>query len=143
MAEMTAEPAAGSLKFACPTCDAAIWIAPSSMQMLASDVPYVLRCMQCASSANGEEARTDSEVNLAEMVRLRTQAEAAYDKMYDLFNDYEIKWQYELASETLRSAAELARELGLMEEGDACETRAEHIRKVFRHQFMRPPDLTA
>jgi hypothetical protein len=85
-------------------------------------------------------ASDDRTWKLEEIARLKSQAGRAYDSMYDLYEDAEIRWQYELAYESLISVVRLAEELGLTEEAAAAEERAQHIRKVYRHQFMRPPD---
>ena len=87
-----------------------------------------------------------SEERLAKMAQIAVlvrDAEAAYDKMYDVHDQRDAKWQFELAYDWLRDAAKIARELELEKEALAYEERAQHIRKVFRHQFMMPPDLSA
>lgn len=77
------------------------------------------------------------------MEKLRVEAEAAYDQMYEVHSHREAHWQFELAYDWLREAVEIARSLGLEERAAAMEKRAEHIRKVYRHQFMNPPDLSS
>jgi len=80
------------------------------------------------------------EEKLAEVAKLKEQDEKAYSQMYELHDDKEIRWQYELAYDSLRSAARIAREVGLAEEAAEAEKRAEHVREVYRHQFMQSPD---
>ncbi len=80
---------------------------------------------------------------LAQIAVLVRDAEAAYEKMYDVRDQRDAKWQYELAYDWLHDAAKIARGLELEKEAVAYEERAQHIRKVYRHQFMMPPDLSA
>jgi hypothetical protein len=84
--------------------------------------------------------REEAQARISALVR---DAEAAYDKMYDVHDPRDAKWQYELAYDWLRDAAKIERELGLEEDAMAHEARAQHIRTVYRHQFMMPPDLSA
>ncbi|HWG20370.1 MAG TPA: hypothetical protein VG225_07545 [Terracidiphilus sp.] len=142
VAEMVGNPAEGSVQLMCEGCGAALWVARSSQQMLASGETYMLLCMHCATNlSEGSPVDTAPENPLQQVERLKARAEAAYDKMYDLHDERAIKWEYETAYDSLRDAARAAREAGLDDEADACEKRAQHIRLVFRHQFMMPPDL--
>jgi acyl-CoA reductase-like NAD-dependent aldehyde dehydrogenase len=86
-----------------------------------------------------EDDRLAKLARIAEIVR---GAEEDYDKMYDAHDERTAKWQYELACDALNYAAKLARELDLEKEALEYEARAKHIRLVFRHQFMQPPDLS-
>jgi len=79
-----------------------------------------------------------SEPKLAEIARLKAQAEKAYDEMYELHDDREIRRRSEFACEWLLSAARLARELGLVQDAANHEQRARHIREVYRRQFRQP-----
>lgn len=82
--------------------------------------------------------REEKEARIAHLV---SEAEAAYDQMYEVHDPRDAKWQYELAYDWLREAAALCRELGNEADSETHEKRAEHIKKVYRHQFMNPPDL--
>jgi len=140
--EMLGEPVGGSVSMLCDECGQAIWVAPSSRMMLDQGDPFLLVCTRCAvKKVHTAGPLTGVERKSREMERLRKQAEEAYARMYDAQNDHAAKWEYETAYDALRSAARLARELDRLEDALAMDKRAEHIRKVYRHQFMYPPDL--
>ena len=89
---------------------------------------------------SGDEPRTPEE-KAARIALIVHDAEKAYDQMYEAHGFREAKWQYELAYDWLHEAAKLCRELGNEKGAEAHEARAEHIKTVYRHQFMDPPDL--
>jgi hypothetical protein len=137
--DMGCDPAEGSIAMNCDLCNAEIWVARSSQIMLASGEPYRRICLNCASErADFKKPESTAE----EIARLRAQAEEAFDKMNNLHDEGEIRRQFELANDSLDSAASLAREGGLDETAKELDERALHIRRVYRHQFMNPPDLT-
>ena len=152
VAEMEVEPAEGSVERPCAECGTPVWVAQSSQPMLDSGNLYRVMCTNCAIELEKEQAlhldlepdpeRKRQEI-LERIAQLKTKSEAAYDKMYDLSEDREIRWEFEIAYDGLHEAARLARELGLVGEAEAHDQRAAHIRKVYRHQFMYPPDLSA
>jgi hypothetical protein len=84
----------------------------------------------------------EREAKLFQIAKLVKDAEEAYDKMYDAHHPRDAKWQYELAYDWLHDAAKQLRELDLEDVALTLETRAQHIRTVYRHQFMMPPDLS-
>lgn len=140
--EMQAEPAQGSMEMQCSECNAPIWVARSSQDMLVTGGGYKLICMQCAAELSKASVETERDVPLsATLERLQAQAESAYSQMYELHTDREIRWQYELADDCLREAAKLAAENGLEEHAARIETRRLHIRNVYYHQFVQPPRL--
>ena len=140
--EMDGEPVTGSVTLLCDECGKAVWVAPSSQQMLETGDPFLLVCTHCALKETREAgAVTGTERKKREIERLRKQAEEAYGRMYDSKNEHAAKWEYETAYDSLRLAARLARELDRLDEALAMDKRAEHIRKVYRHQFMYPPDV--
>jgi hypothetical protein len=98
--------------------------------------------MNPAAPELGDMSTDDHRQKVEEIAKLTAQAEKAYDTMYDLYDDGGIRWQFELAYDSLLSAARTATEIGLTEEAAAAQARAQHIRQVYRHQFMRPPDLS-
>jgi hypothetical protein len=136
--QMIGEPVEGSSRELCSSCGAEVWAAPSSRSVVAEKALAIF-CIQCAAPGNAAE----DEERAAAIARLKREAEQAYDEMYDLHDDREIRWRAEFAVEGLRSAARLEREAGLVEDAEATEARAQHIRRVYRHQFMQPPDLMA
>jgi hypothetical protein len=132
--QMIGEPTAGSYHGRCPQCNAEILIAPSSEVMISQGADVL--CLSCAAQ---DQPGIDTE-RREEIARLKAKAEAAYDAIYQMHDDRQIAWKAELAEDWLRSAARLEREAGLAEDADATEKRAQHIRKVYRHQFLQPPD---
>ncbi len=74
---------------------------------------------------------------LARLTKLRADAESAYDKMYEVHTDAEIRWQFEVADEMLSEAWRITRELRLEDEAEAIRVRHQHIRDVYRGQFRR------
>jgi hypothetical protein len=75
---------------------------------------------------------------LARLAHLKSEAEAAYDNMYDVHTDADTRFQFDLAEEMLIQASRLATELGMEDESKAIRARCQHIRNVYRHQFRRP-----
>jgi hypothetical protein len=73
--------------------------------------------------------------DLAELNRLRAQAEKAYDDMYEAHDQHAIDACYRDAKEWLYEAAGLARRLGLADEYQAISDRLDHIKAVYRGQF--------
>ena len=63
------------------------------------------------------------------------QAEAAYDKMYDVASSTEAAARYSDAKEALHDAIGLARRLGRDAVASRLEARLDHIKAVFRSQF--------
>jgi len=148
VAEMEVEPAEGSVERPCAECGVPVWVARSSQLMLASGDPYRVMCTNCATEleeirAERPEPESERQTKLELIAQLKAKAEAAYDKMHDLDDDREIAWEFEIAYDSLLAAARLAREFGLANEAEAHDQRAAHIRKVYRRQFMYPPDLQA
>jgi hypothetical protein len=150
VAEMEAEPAEGSVERLCAACGTPVWVARSSQLMLASGDPYQVMCTNCAMQLEEmralhpePEQECVRQTKLELIARMKAAAEAAYDKMYDLGDDQELKREFETACDSLQIAASLARELGLEAEAEAHEQRADRIRKVYRSQMMYPPDLLA
>lgn len=135
--QMAGDPVAGSYRGLCSRCGAEVLAAPSSHRMLTLGAQPV--CLTCAAA---ERPAADLE-RLEQIARLKAKAEAAYDDIYNMHDDRQIAEKVEFALAWLRSAAQLEREAGLTMEADATEKRAEHIRTVYRHQFMQPPDPLA
>lgn len=131
------DPTAGSMRGRCSRCGADVLVAPSSQLMLTEGAQPV--CLSCAAL---DQPGIDTE-RLEQIARLKAKAEAAYDAMYDMYDDRRIASNAELAQDWLRDAARLEREAGLAADAEATGNRAGHIRKVYRHQFMQPPDLLA
>jgi hypothetical protein len=73
----------------------------------------------------------------ARLTRLKADAEAAYDKMYNVYTDTEIRLQFDLAEDFLLEASRISRELGMEEEHQSIMVRYQHIRDVYRGQFRR------
>lgn len=139
---MQGEPVRGSAAMLCDECEAGIWVAPSSQHLLNSGDAFLLVCTRCAVKEQYKSsAVTGVERKSREIDRLRSQAESAYNRMFDARDDRAAKRENESAYDALRTAARLARELDRLDEALALERRADHIRKVYRQQFKYPPDL--
>jgi hypothetical protein len=85
-------------------------------------------------STMSDENRTEK---LARLAKLKAQAEAAYDEMYNVYADAQVKWRYEIADEALSAALRIAQELEMEEECNTIRIRQQHIGDVYRHQFRR------
>lgn len=132
--QMAGDPVAGSYRGRCSRCGAEVLVAPSSHRMLSLGAQPL--CLSCAAVD-----RSAAEIERAENIaRLKAKAEAAYDDIYNMHDDRQIAEKVEFALAWLRSAAQLEREAGLTADADATEKRAQHIRTVYRHQFLQPPD---
>lgn len=141
--EMEVAPAEGSIQLKCMECGAAIWAARSSQDLLAHGEDFRLVCMHCANELTKAALALDEpgQSVQTQIARLRSNAEAAYDSMYELHDDREIRWQFELADDLLREAVKTAREAAMPDEADTMERRRQHIRQVYFHQFVQPPHL--
>lgn len=139
--EMEVEPAQGSAAMHCSECDAPIWVAPSSQEMLTGGACKLV-CMQCAAEFSRSSLDAERDVPLSTTLeRLQAQAESAYDQMYEPHSDREIRWHYELADDCLRQAILLAGESGFAQQAERMEARRLHIRNVYYHQFAPTPRL--
>lgn len=134
VADMSAAHVSGSIQGHCLHCGAPIWISPTSRVLIEEQANPVC-CVQCSSSqqdpAPAPEVSADARASIDQ---LRSQAERAYEGVHELHDDREIRWRCELAVDSLRSAARIAREFGLVEEAFALERRAEHIHSVCRRR---------
>jgi hypothetical protein len=74
---------------------------------------------------------------LARLAKLKAEAEAAYDEMYNVYAEGQVKWRFEIADEALSAALRIAQELEMDEECNAIRIRQQHIGDVYRHQFRR------
>jgi hypothetical protein len=135
--EMAGDPVAGSYRGRCSRCGAEILVAPSSQRMLTLGAQPV--CLTCAAA----DRSAPDLARLENIARLKAKAEAAYDDIYNMHDGPQIAEKVEFALAWLRSAAQLEREAGLTMDADATEKHADHIRTVYRHQFMHPPDPLA
>jgi hypothetical protein len=74
---------------------------------------------------------------LATLAHLKGLGEKAYDDMYEARSFGSASVCYSDAKEFLRDAIGLAEELGLADEAATLEKRLEHIKAVFRNQFVQ------
>ena len=74
---------------------------------------------------------------LAALAHLKKLGEKAYDEMYEVHNFGSASACYSDAKEFFRDAIGLADELGMADEAAALEKRLDHIRQVFRKQFVQ------
>lgn len=132
--QMDGDPVAGSLRGQCSSCGADVLFAPSAQAIISEGAELV--CLTC-------EARDEPEIDIEQrekIARLKAKAEGAYDAIYEMHDDEQISRNVDSAEAWLLSAAELERKAGLITDAEATEKRAHHIRAVYRHQFMPPPD---
>lgn len=141
--ELEVPPAEGSVQLNCMECGAAIWAALSSQDLLAQGDDFRLVCMHCANELTRAALAADEpdQSAQAQIARLRSNAETAYESMYELHDDREIRWNFELADDLLREAVKTARDAAMPDEAETLERRRQHIRQVYFHQFVQPPHL--
>ena len=80
-----------------------------------------------------EEERS---AKLASLTHCKTMGEKAYDDMYEAHSFRDANDCYRDAKDFFYEAIRLAGELGLTDEGEALSKRLEHIKGVFRSQFV-------
>lgn len=78
----------------------------------------------------------DRQAKLASLAACKAFAEKAYDDMYEAHSPSGATGRYSDAKEAYYDAIRLARELGLTDEVEALNKRLEHIKAVFRSQFV-------
>jgi hypothetical protein len=81
-----------------------------------------------------EEERS---AKLASLARCKALGEKAYDDMYEAHSFRDANDCYRDAKDFFYEAIRLAGELGLEEESDSLSKRLEHIKGVFRSQFVQ------
>jgi hypothetical protein len=74
---------------------------------------------------------------LAALAHLRELGEKAYDDMYEAHSFGSAGVCYSGAKEFFHDAIGLAKELGLADESASLDERLEHIKAVFRKQFVQ------
>jgi hypothetical protein len=78
---------------------------------------------------------TERQKKIAELSRLREQAENAYDEMYEAHAFRDANVCYSDAKDNFYDAIALAEDLGLAEDAEYLRKRLEHVKEVFRSQF--------
>ena len=73
---------------------------------------------------------------LAGLASCKAQAEKAYDDMYEAHSFSQANGFYSESKESFYDAIRLAEELGLADEAESLRKRLEHIKAVFRSQFV-------
>jgi hypothetical protein len=79
----------------------------------------------------------DRQAKLVSLARCKELGEKAYDDMYEAHSPREANDCYRDAKDSFYDAIGLARELGLTDEVEALNKRLEHIKSVFRSQFVQ------
>jgi hypothetical protein len=79
----------------------------------------------------------ERQVRLANLANCKAQGEKAYDDMYEAHSFGHAGACYSEAKECFYAAIKLAEELGLAEEAASLGKRLEHIKAVFRSQFVQ------
>ena len=83
------------------------------------------------------EEEKERSTKLADLAHCRERGEKAYDDMYKAHSFREANVCYSDAKEFIYDAISLAEELGLVDEVDSLRKRLEHIKGVFRSQFVQ------
>ena len=79
----------------------------------------------------------ERQVKLANLAHCKECGEKAYDDMYEVHSFRDATVCYSDAKEFFREAIRLADELGLTSEVDLLNKRLEHIKAVYRSQFVQ------
>ncbi len=79
----------------------------------------------------------ERQAKLAFFVRCKEEAEKAYDGMYDAHSFRDANDSYRDAKDYFYAAIGHAEDLGLPEEAEALRKRLEHVKAVFRSQFVQ------
>ncbi len=79
----------------------------------------------------------ERQVKLANLAYCRQQGEKAYDDMYEAHSFSGASTCYTDAKDFFYQAIGLANELGLAAEAQALEKRLDHIKAVFKSQFVQ------
>ncbi len=74
---------------------------------------------------------------MADLVRCKEEAEKAYDSMYEAHSFRDANDGYRDAKDYFIAAIGHAGDLGLTDEVEALHKRLEHVRSVFRSQFVQ------
>lgn len=79
----------------------------------------------------------ERESKLASLARRKSMGEKAYDEMYEAHSFSQANGCYSDAKESFYDAIGLADELGLTADAESLKKRLEHIKQVFRSQFVQ------
>jgi len=79
----------------------------------------------------------ERQAKLANLTHCKAQGEKAYDDMYEAHSFSQAGVCYSDAKEFFYEAIKLAEELGMTEEAATIGKRLEHIKAVFRKQFVQ------
>ena len=79
----------------------------------------------------------ERQAKLANLAHCKAQGEIAYDDMYEAHSFRQAGVCYSDAKEFFYEAIKLAEELGMMDEAASIGKRLEHIKAVFRSQFVQ------
>ncbi len=79
----------------------------------------------------------ERQATLASLAHCRKEAEKAYDDMYEAHSFRGANDCYRDAKDYFIAAIGHAKDLGLPEEAEALHKRLEHVRAVFRSQFVQ------
>jgi len=79
----------------------------------------------------------EQEAKRARLVHLKALGEKAYDEMYEVHSFEYARACYGESKECFAEAIKLAEELGMMDEANSITKRLDHIKAVFRSQFVQ------
>jgi uncharacterized protein (DUF924 family) len=79
----------------------------------------------------------ERQAKLASLAHCKQQAEKEYDDMYEAHSFRDANVCYSDAKEFFYAAIGHAEDLGMQEEAEALHKRLEHVKAVFRSQFVQ------
>ena len=79
----------------------------------------------------------ERQAKVANLANCKAQGEKAYDEMYEAHSFGHAGACYSDAKESFYEAIKLADELGMVDEAASIRKRLEHIKAVFRSQFVQ------
>jgi hypothetical protein len=79
----------------------------------------------------------EQQIKLSSLASFKAYGEKAYDDMYEAHSPRDASVCYSDAKEAFYDAIRLAGELGLVDEVESLTKRLQHIKAVFRSQFVQ------
>jgi hypothetical protein len=82
-------------------------------------------------------SKDEEDAKRLDLVRCKAQGEKAYDEMYEVHSFEHARACYSESKEFFGEAIKLAEELGMVDEANSIRQRLDHIKAVFRSQFVQ------
>jgi len=98
----------------------------------------LISCGQTRTAFGGFQMNEEERCSkLAVLAHCKASAEKAYDDMYEAHSFRDANDCYRDAKDYFYAAIGHANELGMPEEAEALEKRLQHVKSVFRNQFVQ------